>query len=387
VSEQIETRPEASHKEVKQVFRGWHLAKIVLTGPASEKHTQHHGISLGGAPLTYLPGDALGVHPSNAPALVDRILEVLGATGDERVTSPRGEVSLRDAITYCYALAAPSRKLLELMVQRGASELAPLLDPANTHQFKAFVSGPDARDILDVLESHPEVAIEPAEFVATLRTLLPRLYSIASSLKAHPDEVHVIVVSVRYTLRGRERLGVCSTWLNDRWPTATAAEMYLQNQQKHFAMPANPATPLIMIGPGTGIAPFRAFIEERRVTGASGGNWLFFGEQRQASDFFYESEFTTYVREGSLRLDTAFSRDQPQKIYVQHRMHERARDIYAWLEDGAEFFVCGDKERMAADVDLELHRIVETIGGKTPDQAKEYVETLRKTKRYKRDVY
>jgi len=152
-------------------------------------------------------------------------------------------------------------------------------------------------------------------------------------------------------------------------------------------MPVDPATPLIMVGPGTGIAPFRAFIEERRVTGAPGRNWLFFGEQRRSSDFFYEAEFTTYEREGVLRLDTAFSRDQAQKIYVQHRMREQARDIYAWLEDGAEFFVCGDKERMAADVDLELHRIVETVGGKTPDQAKEYVEHLRKTKRYKRDVY
>jgi len=387
VSEQIETRPEAAHKEVKQIFRGLHLAKIVLTGPSSEKHTQHHGISLGGADASYLPGDALGVHPSNDPALVDRILGALRVTGHERVASPRGDVNLREAITNCFALAAPSRKLLELMVQRGASDLAPLLDAANTHQFKTFVSGPDAHDILDVLESHPDISIEPAEFVGTLRTLLPRLYSIASSLKAHPNEVHVIVVSVRYTLRGRERLGVCSTWLNDRWPTATVAEMYLQNQQKHFAMPVDPATPLIMVGPGTGIAPFRAFIEERRVTGAPGRNWLFFGEQRRSSDFFYEAEFTTYEREGVLRLDTAFSRDQAQKIYVQHRMREQARDIYAWLEDGAEFFVCGDKERMAADVDLELHRIVETVGGKTPDQAKEYVEHLRKTKRYKRDVY
>ncbi|MEO8483441.1 MAG: sulfite reductase subunit alpha [Acidobacteriota bacterium] len=387
MSEQIETRPETSHRDAKQVFHGLHLAKIVLTGPTSEKHTQHHGISLCGAPATYLPGDALGVHPSNDTALVDRVIAAIHASGDERVTSPRGEVSLREAITHCYALAAPSRRLLELMAQRGATDLAPLLEAANTHQFKAFVSGPEAHDILDVLESHPDVAITPGEFVATLRSLLPRLYSIASSLKVHPDEVHVIVVSVRYTLRGRERLGVCSTWLNDRWPQETVAEMYLQNQQKHFAMPVDPATPLIMIGPGTGIAPFRAFIEERRVTGATGGNWLFFGEQRQASDFFYEAEFSSYVRDGSLRLDTAFSRDQAQKVYVQHRMREQARDIYTWLEDGAEFFVCGDKERMAADVDLELHRIVETIGGKTPDQAKEYVEGLRKTKRYKRDVY
>jgi sulfite reductase (NADPH) flavoprotein alpha-component len=163
--------------------------------------------------------------------------------------------------------------------------------------------------------------------------------------------------------------------------------MYLQNQQKHFAMPEQGDTPMIMVGPGTGLAPFRAFIEERRATGGRGGSWLFFGEQRRATDFFYEEELTRYVQEGSLRLDVAFSRDQASKVYVQHRMHEHARDLWKWLEDGAEFFVCGDKERMAADVDRELHAIVETEGGRTPDQAKEYVEAMRKTKRYKRDVY
>jgi sulfite reductase (NADPH) flavoprotein alpha-component len=231
------------------------------------------------------------------------------------------------------------------------------------------------------------VRLTPEELAGTLRKTLPRLYSVASSLRAHPDRVHLLVVSVRYTIRGRERLGVCSTWLADRWPVGGCAEMYLQNQQKHFAMPADPDTPMIMIGPGTGLAPFRAFIEERRSRGARGRNWLFFGEQRRASDFFYEAELTGYVRDGLLRLDVAFSRDQADKIYVQHRMHEASRDLWAWLEEGAEVFVCGDKDRMATDVERELHRIIEHCGGRTPEQAHEYVERLRREKRYKRDVY
>jgi sulfite reductase (NADPH) flavoprotein alpha-component len=163
--------------------------------------------------------------------------------------------------------------------------------------------------------------------------------------------------------------------------------MYSQNQQKHFAMPESGDTPMIMIGPGTGLAPFRAFVEERRVLGARGRNWLFFGEQRRASDFFYEDEFAAYVNDGFLRLDTAFSRDQPQKIYVQHRLCEHARDVWHWLEEGAELFVCGDKERMAADVDATIHQIVERQGGRTPDRAREYVEHLRRARRYQRDVY
>jgi sulfite reductase (NADPH) flavoprotein alpha-component len=163
--------------------------------------------------------------------------------------------------------------------------------------------------------------------------------------------------------------------------------MYLQNQQKHFAMPADPAVPMIMVGPGTGLAPFRAFVEERRAAGATGRNWLFFGEQHRATDFFYEDQLCGFERDGFLRLDVAFSRDQAQKVYVQHRMRERSRDLWRWIDEGAEFFVCGDKERMAADVDRELHRIVETEGGRTADQAREYVDEMRRTRRYKRDVY
>jgi sulfite reductase (NADPH) flavoprotein alpha-component len=388
VSEQTETHLASAGRELKQGFRGRHLANVILTGPGSEKHTQHHAISLGGAPVSYLPGDALGVRPENDPAVVQRIVELVGGTGGESVPGPHGEsMTLRDALTGAYTLSMPSRKLLELMVARGATGLAPLLDLANTSQLKQYLSGRDAHDVLDVLEAHPGVRLDPVEFVGSLRSLLPRLYSIASSLKAHPDEVHVLVVSLTYTLRGRARAGVASTWMNERWSPGATAEMYLQNQQKHFALPDDPSTPIIMVGPGTGVAPFRAFIEERTVTGATGRNWLFFGEQRRASDFFYEGEFSHYVRQGFLRLDTAFSRDQPQKVYVQHRMRERAKDIWAWLEDGAVFFVCGDKDRMAADVDRELHAIVEAVGGRTPDQAKAYIEALRTTRRYKRDVY
>jgi sulfite reductase (NADPH) flavoprotein alpha-component len=231
------------------------------------------------------------------------------------------------------------------------------------------------------------VRISPSELVDTLRSSLPRLYSIASSLTACPDQVDVLVISMRVTIRGRVRLGVGSTWLNDRWPIGATADMYLQNQQAHFAMPADPATPMIMVGPGTGIAPFRAFLQERRATGATGRNWLFFGEQHRATEYYYEEELTAWAKDGLMRLDTAFSRDQPNKIYVQHRMHEHARDVWAWLEDGAEIFVCGDKSRMAADVDHQLHVIAETVGGKTPEHAAEYVTNLKKTKRYKRDVY
>ena len=373
----------------KQTFIGRHLVNVKLTGPGSEKDTRHHEISLDGAPVSYLPGDALGVHPQNHPALVDRIIRALGAAGDEPVPSGNGTVlPFRDALTTIYNLTTPSRRLFEIFLARGVDDFRPHLDRANSEQLKHYLTGwNEAHDVLDVLEEHAQVRLTPAELVETLRKIIPRLYSIASSQKAHPGQVDLLVVSVRYTIRGRVREGICSTWLTDRWPIGAAAEVYSQNQQKHFALPANGDTPMIMIGPGTGLAPFRAFIEERHALGARGRNWLFFGEQRRASDFFYEDQFTTYERDKFLRLDTAFSRDQAQKVYVQHRLCEHARDVWAWLDEGAEFFVCGDKDRMATDVDTALHQIIETHGGRTPDQAREYVEQMRTTKRYKRDVY
>lgn len=373
----------------KHNFLGRHLRNARLTGEGSTKITRHHEIGFDDPSARYLPGDALGVHPANDPALVDRVLAAVRATGDEPVSGSDGSsLPARRALTNICNLTTPTRRLLELLASRGAVDLPPLLDRGHAEELKHYLSARnDSHDVLDVLEQHQSAAITVQELVGTLRKTLPRLYSIASSQKAHPDQVHLLVVSVRYSVRGRERLGVCSTWLADRWPIGATAEMYLQNQQKHFAMPAHPSTPMIMIGPGTGLAPFRAFIEERRAIGATGANWLFFGEQHRATDFLYGNELTAYQRDGFLRLDLAFSRDQADKVYVQHRMRERAREIWEWLEEGAEFFVCGDKEHMAADVDRELRHIAQTAGGLTDDNAHAYVERLKETKRYKRDVY
>lgn len=375
--------------ELKQYFTGRQLLNQRLTGPGSEKDTRHYEIAIETAGIGYLPGDALGLHPHNPPELVERVMKAVNATGDEQVPGADGTpIPLRRALTEIYSLATPPRRLIETLAGRGAADLAPLLDRANAEAFKQYVGGwNEAHDVLDVLEEHPAICLTPSELVESLRKTLPRLYSIASSLKSHPGQVHLLVVSVRYAIRNRDRLGVCSTWLAERLPVGETSEMYLQNQQRHFSMPADPAAPMIMIGPGTGLAPFRAFLEERRAAGAPGRNWLFFGEQRRATDFFYEDQLTGYERDRFLRLDLAFSRDQAHKIYVQHKMREHGGDLWAWLEEGAELFVCGDKERMAADVDRELHAIAETHGGRSPDDAKQYVEMLRKTKRYKRDVY
>jgi sulfite reductase (NADPH) flavoprotein alpha-component len=374
--------------DLKLPIRGRHLVNRRLTGSGSEKDTRHHEIAIDTPGAEYLPGDALGIHPRNSPALVDAVLVSQGLIGDEPVGAGAAAMPLRRFLSDVANLTTPSRRLLEVLAARGAADLAPLLDRANAERLKHYLSGwNEAHDVLDLLEAWPGIRLTASELADSVRKAVPRLYSIASSLKAHPAQVDLLVVSVRYPIRGRLREGVCSTWLADRWPIGEPADMYLQNQQKHFAMPADPAVPMIMIGPGTGLAPFRAFIEERRALGAPGRNWLFFGEQRRTTDFFYEDELTGYARDGFLRLDVAFSRDQAQKVYVQHRLREQARDVWAWLEDGAEIFVCGDKERMAADVDRELHTVVETAGARSPEQAAAYVENLRRTKRYKRDVY
>ena len=374
--------------ELKQPFTGKHLLNVKLTGPGSEKNTHHHEVAIESPAATYLPGDAVGVQPKNPRALVDRILAMIDGSADDVVPTPAGEMPIGRALTDVFNLSTPSRRLFELLVSRGSSDLAPLLEKSNAEQLKRYLSGwNEAHDVLDVLESHPQTRLTSRELAESLRKTLPRLYSIASSLKAHPGQVHLLVVSVQYMIRERLREGVCSTWLGKGWEVGTTAELYLQNQQKHFSMPAGPDVPMIMVGPGTGLAPFRAFVEERLATGAKGPCWLFFGEQRRGSDFFYEEQLTTYEKDGHLRLDVAFSRDQKEKVYVQHRMREHGRDLWDWLENGAEFFVCGDKDRMAADVDKALHEIVQTHGGRTPDQAHEYVEGLRQSKRYKRDVY
>jgi sulfite reductase (NADPH) flavoprotein alpha-component len=227
----------------------------------------------------------------------------------------------------------------------------------------------------------------PADFVAKLKKIQPRLYSISSSPKAHPGQVHLTVGAVRYDKDGRARKGVCSTFLAERALAAGKVGIFV-HANSAFRPPANGDVPMIMVGPGTGIAPFRAFLEERRATGARGKNWLFFGDQKASSDFLYRDELTGLQTTGVLtRLDLAFSRDQAEKIYVQHRMLESATELYAWLESGAHFYVCGDASRMAKDVDAALHQVIEKAGGKTPEQAVAYVNALKAAKRYARDVY
>lgn len=359
-----------------------------LTPEGSPKDTRHHVIGLAGSGITYQPGDALGVFPRNPPHLVDAILERLGATGGEMVAAGQGTVTFREALFAQADLSTPSRRLVEACLAQGAELFRPLLEKGAEAQLKHYFSArDDVHDVLDVLLDAPSATFNAAEFAGLMRALQPRLYSIASSLRAHPDEAHLLVVALTFTARGRERLGVGSTFVNDRWPDGTTAPVYAQDAQQHFGMPADPCTPMIMIGPGTGLAPFRGFLEEREAIGAPGRNWLFFGEQSRTWGFYYQDELTAWQQRGRLRLDLAFSRDQPDKIYVQHRMRECARDLYAWLEEGAEVFICGDKSRMAADVQQELAQIIQTQGARTPAQAAEYVAALKTSRRLKLDLY
>lgn len=370
-------------------FAGTRTGGYRITPPGAPKDTQHHVVSLAGSGLTYKPGDALGVWPSNPDTLIDAILHRLGATGEEIVTAGPGDtLSFREALSRRWDLSLPSRRLLEACLAQGVQMFRPMLEKGGEALLKHYLHAWDeAHDVLDVLHDAPQAHFTAVEFAAVMRALQPRLYSIASSERRHPEEAHLLVLSVAFPSRGRERLGVASTFINDRWPQGVTAPVYLQDAQKHFAMPADPSTPMIMIGPGTGLAPFRGFLEERDARGARGRNWLFFGDQSRAWGFYYEPELTAWEQGGFLRLDLAFSRDQPHKIYVQHRMRESARDFYTWLEDGAEVFICGDKGRMAADVQRELAHIVETEGGRTPEQAAEYIVAMKKAHRLKLDVY
>jgi sulfite reductase (NADPH) flavoprotein alpha-component len=357
-----------------------------LNAPGSAKETRHFELALQDSGLNYEVGDALGVLPTNCPALVDEILRALDCDGEEAVKDPQGaETSLRGALLRHYQITKPTPALLRRLVERsGDAELSALLDPSRKADLDQFLYG---REVVDFLGKLPSVKLPPAEFISLLAKLQPRLYSIASSPKAHPGEVHLTVAAVRYESHGRTRKGVCSTFLADRVEADTPVPVFVQTSHG-FRLPADATRPVIMVGPGTGIAPFRAFLEERRAVGAQGRNWLFFGDQRKQCDFLYQEQLESMRAEGSLtRLDTAFSRDQAEKIYVQDRMLENAKELWAWLEAGAHFYVCGDAKRMAKDVDAALHRVIECAGSRTAEQAEEYVRKLKTDKRYQRDVY
>jgi sulfite reductase (NADPH) flavoprotein alpha-component len=359
----------------------------LLTLAGSEKDTRHLEIDLAGSELNYTVGDSLGVFPTNEPELVGEILQVLGFSGEEVVPTPDGEqVPLGTALLRNYIITEPSKQLLEACAEKDSSAqfLRDMLDPSLKSELSQYLWG---RGVIDPLVEFDAVRFTPEEFVGVLRKLQPRLYSIASSQSVVEEEVHLTVATVRYESHGRARKGVCSNFLAERSGGDGGVPVFVHTA-KHFRLPEDPSTPVIMVGPGTGIAPFRAFLQERAATGASGKNWLFFGEQRSRCDFFYREEFEDWQSRGVLeKFHTAFSRDQDYKIYVQHRLTENSREIYQWLEEGAVFYVCGDANRMAKDVDLALHEIISREGAKSAGQAQEYVAELKKAKRYRRDVY
>lgn len=358
-----------------------------LSTPEAPKNTRHYEIDLAGSGLEYLPGDSLAVLGTNDPALVSDTLAALGFTGDEVVAHPKGgEAPIRQLLTDYFLITEPDKKLMAAIVEKtgGASALAPLLDPEKKEDLKNYLWG---RFVIDLLIENPAAKFEPQEFVGLLKKLNIRLYSISSSQKAVGEEVHLTVATVRYTSHGRERGGVASTFLS-RIDSTVPIPVFV-NPGKGFRLPEpEEEVPVIMCGPGTGIAPFRAFLQERKATGAKGKAWLFFGEVSCKSCSFYKDEFDAYLADGTLsRLDCAWSRDQAEKIYVQNKMIEAGAEFWAWLEQGAIFYVCGDASRMAVDVDSALHGLIETHGSKTPEEAAAYVEQMKKDKRYRRDVY
>jgi sulfite reductase (NADPH) flavoprotein alpha-component len=346
------------------------ISNRVLNGAGSAKETRHLEFTLEGSGLAYEPGDALGVLARNCPELVAEFL----ALGEWK--------ELEEALLTRLDLRKPTSALLDALAKtEGCETFSDLLTPEKKPALQAYLY---EREVIDLLIEFPRFRPSAAEFEKMLGKLQPRLYSISSSPRAFPDQVHLTVAIVRYETRNRKRKGLCSTFLADR--AAESVPIFFQPSHG-FRLPKDPATPIIMVGPGTGIAPFRAFLHDRQATGAKGKNWLFFGDQRSSSDFLYREELETFKRDGLLaRLDTAFSRDQREKIYVQDRMRESAAELWRWLEEGAHFYVCGDAKRMAKDVDAALHKVIEA-GGKSSEEAAAYVKNLKEQKRYQRDVY
>jgi sulfite reductase (NADPH) flavoprotein alpha-component len=364
-------------------------AKMVVNRRLNEgnrnKETRHHEIALAGSGLTFEPGDSMAVYATNDPPLVEEVIRAIGATGNEIVPAGKNETApLRQALLRNYTITTPTPKFLKAIVERASAAplLKELLQPDHKHDLQVYLWG---MELIDFLLQHPSAKFKPEEFVGLLTKLQPRLYSVASCLRIFPESVHLIVDVIRYESHGRQRKGVASTFLAERCNDQPVP--VFPSVAKHFHLPENDAD-IIMVGPGTGIAPFRAFLQERRALGTRGRNWLFFGAQRGNYDYYYGDEFEALKKDKFLtHLHCAFSRDQEHKIYVQHRMQENAAELWRWLDAGAYFYVCGDALKMAKDVDAALRAIVQEQGGKSPEEAQVCVEQMKAEKRYKRDVY
>lgn len=364
------------------------IENIALTGRGSSKETRHIELSLEGSDLAFEPGDALGVMPTNSPALTEAILTELGLA-PQTVLDIKGEpVTLGDALAHCFEITTLTPRFLDHWAHlSGADALSRLTQADHAEARTAFARG---HHVIDVIRQFPVKGINAQHLVAGLRPLPPRLYSIASSLAVAPGEAHLTVSTVRYNLHGEWRAGVASGHLAERGELDTQLPVYVQ-KNPNFRLPADDV-PLIMIGAGTGVAPYRAFMQEREARGAIGRSWLVFGERNFRTDFLYQTEWQTLLKDGLLTcMDLAFSRDRHTedraKVYVQHRLKERASDIFAWLEEGAHVYVCDDANRLAPDVHQALAAVVSTEGGLGPAATEDYLNRLQHDRRYQRDVY
>jgi sulfite reductase (NADPH) flavoprotein alpha-component len=385
--------PEAPAKHALKYTRNQpYLSKVLvndrLTGPESEKETIHVELELEEG-MYYAPGDAVGIIPTNRDSQVETVLKALGYNGTERVLDHyKVEISFHEALTSRLAIGKLTRgavnQFAKLCATNTPEGLKPLLGPDNKALAEEYVYG---REFHDLVTEFPGIITEPQQLFNVLARLTPRMYSIASAIEAHPGQVHTTVRVVRYHSHNEDRQGVCSGYMGERMPVGTSVPVFL-HENNNFRLPTNTDAPVIMVGPGTGIAPFRSYLEYRQAMGHKGDNWLFFGEQRSVSDYLYKDQFEGMEKDGFLtRLSTAFSRDQQKKVYVQDRMREHAQDLYEWLESGAYFYVCGDATRMAKDVETALLDIITQGSGKTIEHANEYLGEMKKAKRYQLDVY
>ncbi|MDL4842692.1 assimilatory sulfite reductase (NADPH) flavoprotein subunit [Aquibacillus rhizosphaerae] len=368
-------------------FRAEILESLNLNGRGSNKETRHLELDLEGSNLYYQPGDSLGIFPENDPELVNELIEEMDWNPDESVqVNKQGDIlSLREALTSNFEITTLTKPFLEKAVALTANNsFKKLIDSDNREEINAYLDG---RDLLDLVRDYGPWEATAQDFVNILRKIPVRLYSIASSLKANPDEVHLTIGTVRYQAHGRDRKGVCSGQCAERTEIGDKLSVFVQRNDS-FRLPENPDTPVIMIGAGTGVAPYRSFLEEREELDIQGKSWLFFGDQHFVTDFLYQTEWQKWLDDGVLtKMDVAFSRDTAEKVYVQHKMKEKGKELYQWLVEGAHVYVCGDEKLMAKDVQSTLLEIIETEGGLSPEEAEEYLTEMRKQKRYQRDVY
>ena len=360
------------------------LADQKITGRGSDKDVRHVEFDLEGSGLSYEPGDSLGIVHRNPERVVEDLIDALGVGAEELLTQSGKELAFREVLTGSREITLLHRGFVERYAElSGSGELQALLADERRADLAAYMAD---RQVVDVVREHP-ADVSAAEFAGALRELTPRLYSIASSQLAHPDEVHLTVDVLEYPAFGSTHLGAASNYLAELEDANGKAPVYVERNER-FRLPADTGAPVIMVGPGTGVAPFRAFVQHREAQGATGKNWLFFGARTQREDFLYQLEWLRYLKNGSLhQMDVAFSRDQDEKIYVQHRMAERGAELYEWLENGAYFYVCGDAKHMARDVHRALIDLVAREGGMSDDDAQAYVKALKRAGRYQRDVY